>query len=158
MKIKKFVFIAGLLICLLIPWGRLQASASITALGGWSETIDRNDLTAGAGSDLNSTYESSENAAAINITADSTWSLNVKKSDVNWNRDLLLYVKRTSSGSGGSVSGGTSYLQLTDIDQFFFTGSSSVSEINLQLKLSGMSIQISPANYSTKVYFTVQDI
>ena len=139
--------------------GGICWAISITATGSWSETIDASDLQAGAGSDLISTYESAADTVSIDITATSgNWGLDVKKIDTNWHSNLHLHVKRTSDGTGsGTISGGDSYQEVTDIDQSFFSGNSDRSNVNVQLKLTGVSIQVPPDTYTTTIYYTVFD-
>lgn len=138
--------------------GGAGAAISITVTGSWSETIDELDLQAGAGSDLIGTYESASDAVSISISgAVSTWRLDVKKVDTNWHSDLILWVRRTTVGTGGTVSGGTDYLQVSGTDQPFISGSGDVSGIAVQLKLSGMSIQVPQDTYTTTVYYTALD-
>ena len=141
---------------------KTQAQINITVTGSWSETIDASDLQDGAGSDLIDTYESIADAVSISISgttgASDNWRVDVKKLDTNWDSSFHLYVKRTSNGTGGSVSGGTAYQELTDVDESFFSGSDDVSGIDIQLKLSGVSVQIPPDSYMTTVYYTVVDI
>jgi len=141
---------------------KIQAQINITVTGSWSETIDASDLLAGAGSDLINTYESIADAVSISISetsgASDNWRVDVKKVDTNWDSSFYLYVKRTSDGTGGSVSGGTAYQEITDVDESFFSGSDDVSGIDIQLKLSGVSVQIPPDSYMTTVYYTVVDI
>jgi len=134
---------------------------SITLTGSWSETINAADLTAGPGSDLQDSYESAADAASLSISGTGgvgdTWRIDVKKVDANWHGNFVLSVRRTSAGTGGSVSGGDAYQQVTDTDNSFFSGSEDVSGINVQLKLSGVSIQVPPDTYTTTVYYTVVD-
>ena len=134
----------------------------ISVTGSWSETIDAADLQAGAGSDLTASYESATDQVLITISGTAgggdAWRVDVRKVDTNWHSDLILYVRRTGAGTGGSVSGGTDYLQVTGSDQAFFSGSDDVSGIPIQLKVSGMSIQVAPDTYTTTVYYTVVDI
>jgi len=141
---------------------KTQAQINITVTGSWSETIDASDLEAGAGSDLIDTYESIAGAVSISISGTTgpsdNWRVDVKKVDTNWDSSFHLYVRRTSDGTGGSVSGGTAYQEITDVDQSFFDGSDDVGGINIQLKLSGVSVQISPDSYITTVYYTVVDL
>ncbi len=96
---------------------------------------------------------------SIDITATSgNWGLDVKKIDTNWHSNLHLHVKRTSDGTGsGTISGGDSYQEVTDIDQSFFSGNSDRSNVNVQLKLTGVSIQVPPDTYTTTIYYTVFD-
>jgi len=135
--------------------------ANITATGGWSETIDAFDLQAGAGSDLIDRYESNPNAVRINITGagGGSWRVDISKMDDNWDADFHLYARRTSGGIGsGTISGGTSYMEVEDFDKPFFSGSRNRWIISVQLRLTGVSVQIPPDTYSTDVVFTVVDI
>jgi hypothetical protein len=85
--------------------------------------------------------------------------VDVKKSDTNWHANFQLYVRRTSDGSGsGSISGGTSYQEITDTDQSFFNGTLDRSNITGQLELTGVTVQIPVDTYTTTVYYTVVEI
>lgn len=159
---KRNFAILILLIGLILLCSKAEAPISITVTGDWSETINASDLQAGAGSDLISTYESVSNAVSIDISGTAgvsdNWRVDIKKVDSVWHNSFHLYVKRTSDGAGsGSVSGGASYQEVTDIDQSFFSGDNDRSNINVQLKLDGVSIQIPPDNYATTIYYTVVD-
>lgn len=148
-----------LLLFLLISSYGICWAVSITLTGSWDETIDALDLQAGAGSDLIDTYESASNTVAIDIIAPTNWRVDVKKSDTNWHANFQLYVRRTSDGSGsGSISGGTSYQEITDTDQSFFNGTIDRSNITGQLELTGVSVQIPVDTYTTTVYYTVVEI
>lgn len=157
---RKFAILVVLLGLIFLA-DKKAGSIVIAVTGSWGETIDASDLISGAGSDLKSDYESAAAAVSVSISgttgASDTWRIDVKKADANWHGDFILYVKRTSDGTGGSVSGGASYQQVTDIYNSFFNGSDNVSGINVQLKLSGVSIQIPPDTYTTTVYYTVVD-
>jgi len=151
-----------LLVSLLVILSRVQA-IDISASGGWTETIDETDLVSGAGSDLIDTYQSATSASVANIsncTGDSdNWRIDVRRVDGTWHGDYRLYVKRTSDGTGtGSISGGLSYIEITATDTEFFSGAGNRDNIDLQYELTGMSVGVSPVNYSTTVVFTVVDI
>lgn len=156
-------FLACLLLLLpIIVKKSAEAAISITATGNWSETIDALDLQAGAGSDLISTYQSTSNAVSIDISGtagvDDNWRVDVKKVDSVWHNSFHLYVKRTSDGTGsGSISGGDTYQEVTDTDLSFFSGNGDRNNINVQLKLTGVSIQAPPDTYTTTIYYTVVD-
>ena len=134
----------------------------ITAVGSWSRSITSDDLVAGAGSELKGDYESAVDAVSIDISATAgasdSWRVDVKKVDTNWQGNLILYIKRTSNGTGGSISGGTAYQEVTDSNTSFFSGSDDVSGVKAQLKLSGVSVQIPIDIYTTTVYYTIVDI
>ncbi len=160
-RLKRKFAISILLFGLIFLANRAEGAISVTLTGDWNLTITSSDLISGAGSDLKSDYESSVDAVSISISGTTgaldSWRIDVDKVDSNWHSDLILYVKRTSDGTGGSVSGGTSYQQVTDTNQSFFSGSDDVSGISVQSKLSGVSIQIPPDTYATAVYYTVVD-
>lgn len=138
-----------------VDWDAWAISLSVT--GGWTRTINAVDLVGGAGTDLTSTYASTADAALVSIadTSGANWRVDIKKQDGAWNPSLVLSARRTSAGTGGSVSGGDSYQQVTDTDATFFTGSQDVTDINVQLQLSGVSVSIPRASYSTTIYYTV---
>lgn len=140
-------------------------SIDITATGGWSETVDQFDLVSGPGSQLVDTYESAANATLIDITntldKHDAWRVDVRRVDGGgWFGDFTLYVKRTSDGNGqGSViSGGLSYIEITTIDSEFYSGEGALWNVDVQYQLTGMSIGVLPASYSTTIIFTVVDI
>ena len=139
-----------------------HAGISITVSGAWFERIDKNDLISGPGSDLKSAYTSVSGQVSIDISGtagpEDAWRVDVRKQDDNWNNDLHQYVRRTSDGSGGSVGGGDSYQEATDIYTSFFSGSGDVTGIKVQLRLTGVSIQIPLSSYSAVLYYTVVDI
>jgi hypothetical protein len=135
-----------------------QAIVSITVTGSWSETIDASNLQTGAGKNLIDSHESARDAIEIDIDTflEGDWMIDVNKVDTNWHSSFNLYVKRTSDGSGsGSISGGTSYQEATYVNETFFSGRHDRSNIHVQLKFSGVSIQVPPDTYSTMVYYTV---
>lgn len=150
------------LIFVIIFLAGTAGAIDITAAGSWSLSIASSDLTAGAGSDLKSDYESAADAVSISISATTdasdAWRVDVKKVDTNWHGNFTLYVRRTSDGAGGSVTGGAAYQQVGNTGASFFSGSGNVSGVKVQLKLSGVSLQIPPDTYTATVYYTVVDI
>lgn len=139
----------------------------IRVRGGWSETIDASDLKQGPGSQLRGKYQSIASACQIFVWVwgfwnypgkPNTWRVDVRKLDVTWHTSFSLYVRRTSDGVGtGSISGGTNYQKVTNTDQSFFTGSNNRYRINVQCKLTGVSLSIPPGEYTTTLVFTVVD-
>ena len=136
-------------------WNAWALTMSVS--GGWTRAIGAFDLVGGAGSDLNSTYASAADAALLSITdaGGGNWRVDIKKQDGTWDASLVLSARRASAGTGGSVAGGASYQQVTDTNAIFFTGSQDVTDINVQLQLSGVSVSIPRAAYSTTIYYTV---
>lgn len=136
---------------------QLQA-ANISASGGWTLSLSSSNLTGGAGSDLTATYTSTANATILNVASpgNGTWRVYINRNDSSWPADFLLYAQRTSTGTGsGTISGGTSYQQITTGQVSFFTGSKNRTGINIRYQLRGASIQVSPGTYNTTVVYTI---
>jgi hypothetical protein len=111
----------------------------------------------GAGSNLIGTYESGAAATVLSIVDTGAWQIHVTHSHgANWHSDFILYTQRTSAGSGsGTISGGSSYMEITHSDVEFFSGTLDRTGIDIQYKLSGMSVSIPPGTYSATVTFTI---
>jgi hypothetical protein len=157
--VMKILFMLTAFILLVIA--RTEAM-DISAVGSWSGTIDAAALQAGAGSNLTDTYESVAGATVLTIfnTASNSdnWRVDVRRTDAAWHSNFHLYVKRTSDGTGsGSISGGSSYLEIPTIDSQFFSGAGNRDGINLRYILTGMSVSASPNVYGSTVIFTVVD-
>ncbi len=133
----------------------------ITVTGSWALTIGIGDLQGGPGSDFNSTYESAVDQIIIDIKGKKVadWRVYVSKVDITWDNRMLLYVRITDPGTGpGSLSGGSTYQQITDTDQEFFSGGKNRQNIEAQLQLDGMTVEIPQNTYTTTVYYTVIEI
>jgi hypothetical protein len=157
MRKKAFTYTLLTVSTLFLCSGGLCWAISISATGSWNETIG--SPPPAAGSDLPNTCESASNAISINITSTSgNWGLTVRKIDSKWHDNLHLYIKRASNGTGtGTISGGSSYQEVTDIYQNFFSGNSDRNNVSVQFELTGVSIQVPPDTYTTTVYYTVSD-
>jgi hypothetical protein len=134
-------------------------AADISVSGNWSKTVNRDNLAAGAGSNLVSTIESPAATATLNIinTAGATWTVRVAKSNVSWPANVGVAVKRTTNGSGsGTISSGTSYLAVDSTANTFFSGTGDRTGIEIQLRLYGVSIGASPGLYSLAITYSVQ--
>jgi len=153
-----FQHIVPVLLALVICSAGICWAIVIKVTGNWSVDIGASNLQAGAGSDLWPTYESTD-PITIDITETvGDWAVVVKKIDGDWHTNLHLFVKRTSDGTGSvSISGGSSYQEVTDTDQPFFNGNGDVTGVNVRLQLTGVSIQVPPDEYRTTIYYTVSD-
>ena len=138
----------------MIPEGR---AIQVTVTGNWTLVIDETDLQAGPGSDLNPQYSSASDQITVNITnTGKNWTVYIQGSFSNWHSDLSLDIMRTSNGTGpGTISGGTSWLQVTSSSQQFFIGSKRRDNVYVQCRLNGMSVQIPPDTYTATVIYTI---
>jgi len=161
---RKIVKISGMFF-IILSFVFFSASAvraiEINTTGIWSLSITASDLTGAAGSNLKSEYESDSDQVSLTISdvvGESSWRIDVKRDNLYWSElpeNPKLSLKRTGIGTGGSVSGGEAYLQLSSEYQTLFSGSGNVSDIKVQLKISNISVQTSVGDYSTTVYYTV---
>ncbi|MBN2354199.1 MAG: hypothetical protein JXD23_16645 [Spirochaetales bacterium] len=138
----------------------------VTCTGGnWNVTLSAANLTGGAGTDFVSQVESSSDLVNIDVTVtqlNGNWRVDIRRTDVAWNGALSLYARRTTDGtpgggSGASISGGTTYLQLTTTDQQFFSGRRTRSGIKIQLRLNGLSVNLGQETYRTTINYTLVD-
>ncbi|MEN6473776.1 MAG: hypothetical protein ABFD81_07175 [Syntrophaceae bacterium] len=161
MKVKRAIILLVLFIWV-IPQGE-SFCMSINADGSWSKSITTSNLTSGAGSNLTSTYESSSSQANIDISLTlgilDGWRVDVSKVDGTWHSDVHLYIQRTSNGwtdlGLGTISGGSSYIEVTGVSQTFYSGSGNRYDADVQFKLTGISLSIPAGTYSTTVYITL---
>ena len=161
---KRMLRCISVLLFLLLPLfcGPVAAAVSISVTGAWYETLDKNDLSFGAGSDLQDTHTSISGQITIDISGASgpndAWRVEIHKIDGGWNGLLRPWARRTSDGAGGSVAGGTAFQAVTDVNTEFFSGAGNVSGIKIQLRLTGASVQIPPSSCSTTFYYSVIDV
>jgi hypothetical protein len=137
------------------------SAIDVVVTSSWNLTVSSSDLSSGAGSDLQGSFESPSSQVSITVSntvgGGDTWRIDVRRSDSVWNGNISLWIVRTGDGSGGSVSGGLTYVEILSTDRTFFSGSEDVSGIPAQLKLDGFSINIPVGSYGTTVTFTVVD-
>jgi hypothetical protein len=155
------IYLITILLLVLVQTGQSAHAIDLELTGTWTITIDSGDLAAGPGTDLTAIYESPADQVLVDILnsmgGGDSWRIDVKKSDVSWNSNLSVYARRTSDGFGGSVSGGESYQIITNSDQSLFTGTDDITDIGMQYKINGVSININPNNYATTIIYTVVD-
>lgn len=147
------------IVCLILVIFSTEALAfHVTISSDWDLIINGNDLVGGAGSDtLTSIYESGSGDITLSLTDTSgvNWKVNLRRSDVNWPATFTLKSRRTSSGTGGTVNGGTAYNTITTTNQLFFTGKQNVIGVELQFRLEGVSFSLAPDTYVTTLTYTL---
>ena len=135
----------------------------------WSTTVLSTDVTE-AGSDFQGTYTSNSDEKELNVEWDQRqsagfyWHVSVRKVDSSWDDTLpaKIYVQRTGDGtkvnwgsSGAYITGGTSYLQITDTYQSFFSGYKGWDYIPIQYQLRNVSVVMPVRTYRTTIYYTL---
>ena len=134
----------------------MAPAAELESLGAWTETINVANLLGGAGSTF-SNPESVAGITTLSVTFPTvTWRVYARLNGGNWNPNVGLWIQRASNGSGiGSITGGTSYVQLTTTNTELFSGVLSRTNISLRFKSSGQSSSVVPGNYQAPILFTV---
>lgn len=158
------------------------AAQSISVSGSWSPSVT---AITEAGNNYSSTpLESTVDQTQITVfmppqnlliilSAANNYQVNVKRTDFgpNWNTaGLQLFVKRTGAGDGGgtslglipsAVNNGLTYQQITTSDLFFFNGynfgNSPRENIPIQYQITGISVLVPAAAYSTTITYTLVD-
>ena len=154
-RIARLVLFASLS----LPQAPALEAIDISLQGDWSTTLGALDLEAGAGSELTGVHQSDTDHAVISIAgATGPWRVDARKSDLTWDSALQLAVRRTSDGTGsGSISGGTSYLDVSAFDATLFSGDADRDGVDLQIRLSGVSAALGASSFSTTLTYTVVD-
>lgn len=145
-----------LALLLLGAFGAGAAAADLTAFGQWTESLTAQNLITGAGSGLQNP-ESTAGVIALSVTNPLvTYRVRARLSSGSWDSSVGIWIKRTSAGSGpGTISGGTSYIQLTSSDVEIFSGTLDRANVSLQCKTTGLSTAVRPGTYQSPIIFTV---
>lgn len=151
-------------LCARTPLGAILLSV---IPGNYAEVIDESDLTGGAGSNLTATYTSASTITRMDVTGTASaldaWRVDVRRIDTSWHASLTLRVRRSSDGADCALptsapTGGVAYQNVETTDTALFSGSGDRCGINVQYQVTGLSVAIPPAAYSTTVMYTVVDI
>ncbi|HFA52186.1 MAG TPA: hypothetical protein ENJ95_24475 [Bacteroidetes bacterium] len=150
--------------------GRADAQIFINVTGEWNYSVSVNDITE-AGNDFQGTYSSASNQVLIDVRQRNfffdlffnyNWRVDIRKSDIDWHPNLVLSARRTGNGSplffSGNVNGGTTYQQVSNANQSFFSGNRSRLDIPVQYRISGVSVLLPAKAYTTTVVYTVTDL
>lgn len=104
------------------------------------------------------------------------WRIEVNKTDVNWNDNLLLEIRRTGNGFAsssnngngngngqgngnkkGKVQDGTVFVPVNNNSTYFFKGRDFVTNIPIEFRVSGLSISMGARDFETDIVFTIYD-
>jgi hypothetical protein len=120
-------------------------------------TFDVTSLTGGAGSDFTGTHEQLSQLALMEIkNANAGWRLDVSRADTLWPAGVRLYVRRNGDGTGtGTITGGTSYQEVTTVNTELFRGTLARKDIPMQFMVTGVSVSGGAGSFSTTVTYTV---
>ena len=159
---KKKILIFNLLVhfvLLIFPLRFLIAeNPNIYSSGSWILSIDPSHLQSGAGSNLQSTYDSPLDATQIDIHANqnTSWVVYGRRLP-SIHKNLTIYVRRTSDGKGkGLIEGGENFIPLGEGDTALFRGIGPRRDITVQSRINGVSINISPGARDLQILYTLE--
>jgi len=155
---KNLIFIAFLIISNTL----FSQGINISLTGNWMKTISPSDISE-AGNDYPNAYTSNTNQTLLTINPknwNKTIYVYVTKSDIAWNSNLILKVKRNGSGtnSNGSINGGLIYQTITNEQTPvtpLFTCTGPFINIPFQYEITGISVVLPVQSYSTTIIYTV---
>lgn len=159
-RLKSLLSILLFFCCLEKPFAQ-----SITASPGWNLSVASGTITE-AGNNYSGSFSSATNQTLVSCTTGffANYTVSVHKIDTDWNTSLSLWVQRTGTGTGGflsSISGGTSYIQLTNSPQVLYTGNmffgTSRNNVPIQYQIQGLSVLLPVKTYTTTVIYTITD-
>lgn len=126
-----------------------------------------------AGSDYVGTYTTPTDQIKLNVAVPlllSSGKVSVRyEPNPNWHNAIKIYINKLDNGLGLCVlctlnpSGETPFQEVLQTDTEFFkiyavANLASVNNINLNLRLSGISVTVPVDNYSAKIVFTIGPI
>ena len=146
-----------------VSYAPSAASAmDLAASGSWSVPVTASDLVAGAGTGLVSSKDSASTEVVLEVTLTSgstdRWRIDLRRANSVWDGDVHVWVRRTGSGSGtGSVTDGLSWTEVRSTDTTFFEGEGDRSGLPIQIRVTGISLSITPDAYLTSLQYTLVD-
>lgn len=154
-------------ICFLAISGSLFSQGIVFNVtgGNWSPFINISE----AGEDYPIHYESSSSKTLLTIDPQNKIKdiyVYVTRSDIAWNNNLTLKIRRTSNGTNNNINifGGLIYQTITNTSPpstapspvtHLFICNGSFINIPLQYEITGISVLLPVQSYSTTIYYTV---
>ena len=96
------------------------------------------------------------------FNSNSKWSIHVNKTDVLWDNNLMLEIRRTGNGSNiwgrnVNIHDGTRFQVISNTPTYFIRGLREVYNIPISFKISGASVTMGAKQFETNVVITVTD-
>lgn len=92
------------------------------------------------------------------------WKIEVRREDISWSDAINLEIVRSGNGywknnkgNSGHINNGTNFQSVGNNSSYFFGGKGLISDIPIQLRLSGFSIVNGANDYETNVILTIYD-
>lgn len=153
-----------------------KSQSSINTSGNWAFSRGTTDIS-DAGLDLSNTASSGITGQTtvnlMNINKEKNYRVSIKRVDSNWNSNLIITATKESDGVSSPPNktitinplGTAASVIVTNLNQVFFTlavgtncNSCSLNNITVRYQISGISVTLPAANYSTEIQYTISDI
>ncbi len=161
----------GITLVFLAFWANAQQME--IQLDGVAMFDGNNFMVSDAGSDFSSNIEC-ESSLLLSINSgdewdernnpNRKWKIEVRKEDMNWKDAVKLEIVRkgngmwqNNKGNSGHIYNGTNYQAIDNTSSYFFGGKGLITDIPIQLRLSGFSIANGANDYETNVILTIYD-
>ncbi|MBK8500974.1 MAG: hypothetical protein IPL46_01550 [Saprospiraceae bacterium] len=141
---------------------------SVSPFSDWRIQPQPNEIV--AGNDLPGTYTTAPDHMRLSVELggdlknnkdNKKWEVEVQRVDLDWHRDLELYVRLTGEGTGPEkakvVKGGEVYQRIERSPDEFFKCKGWRYDIPIQFELRGVSLLLPAKTYRVEVLFTIID-
>lgn len=160
-------FMLTTLFCFLLTGLKAQElSLSLSGIVTFNET---QLLVKEAGEDINAAITSN---SPVKITVDSDyywemknqrWRIYVHKSDIEWNDEINLLIRRSGKGKKlykngtPNINDGSSFFKVTNNPTYFFRGKGLIADIPLKFRVENLSLTMGANDFETDIIFTIYD-
>lgn len=139
----------------------------MVATGNWSINV-ASSITE-AGTNYSQTIESLNNQTQLTHSVGGSgsnqnftqWQVSVQRTSTSWHPSLVLNVRRVPGGSfqgNATLNGGLTYQPITTTPTVLYSGNGNMTGIPIQYQLSGLSVLIPVASYSTTITYTLTSL
>jgi hypothetical protein len=155
--VKLVVLVAALM-------GAIGAEAAeVRVLGLCAGTVGPKSLLASWRTHKPTTYASARDQVLLTVcntaSPESTWRIDIRRSDLDWPQGVKLRVRRTGDGMGdGLVAGGRGYMEVGASYRTLCTGMGDRANVPLQFELTGVRWGIPVGTHATTITYTIVEI
>ncbi len=157
----------GLLLLLSMLPEAVLGQVIISTTSTHTESLDETSLNtpSEAGEDLLNIVETLSNFNQLsikNVKKSQQWKVAVSRRDINWPAAFSIYIRRNSNGTPCSGCTGintglspTIYVPINLLESDFIYGNGEVGNIDVQVKVEGISLTVDAQAYSTEIIYTL---
>lgn len=138
----------------------VACAADVSVLGApWNLSIGPAQLEAGAGTQFLSPITSEVFIAvlAISNTGGASWSLSIARegNETQWPSGVSVSLRRSGGSTEAGINDGLAYRTVTRDLQPFFNGTGDYANVEILLRVDGVTVQTPPGFYSLAIRYAV---